>query len=165
MIDAEELSRCSWHEPGGLAAAQTIVSFLDQIGLTVTVGADLGETFLPGLAIRSGAIVIDPAARVWPGDLLHEAGHVAVTEAPARAELDQPPADGGTEMAAIAWSVAAALACGVGLDVLFHQEGYKGDATWLRGQFAVGKPFGVPLLAWYGLTSEVEFPEMQRWLR
>ncbi len=165
MIDVEELSLCSWHEPGGQPAAQAIVAFLDQIGLTVGIGANLGETFLSGLAIRGGEIAIDPAVRVWPGDLLHEAGHIAVTEAAARAELDQPPADGGTEMAAIAWSVAAAHACGVGLDVLFHQEGYKGDAAWLRGAFEAGKPFGVPLLTWYGLTSDAEFPAMRRWLR
>ena len=165
MIDVEELSLCSWHEPGGQSAAQAIVSFLGRIGLSVRIGADLGETFLPGLAIKGGEIVVDPAVRVWPGDLLHEAGHVAVTETAMRADLDQPPADGGTEMAAIAWSVAAAHACGVGLDVLFHQEGYKGDAAWLRGAFEIGKPFGVPLLAWYGLTSEAAFPAMSRWLR
>ena len=162
LIDVEELSLCSWHEPGGQSAAQAIVSFLGRIGLSVRIGADLGETFLPGLAIKGGEIVVDPAVRVWPGDLLHEAGHVAVTETAVRAKLDQPPVDGGTEMAAIAWSVAAAHACAIPLEVLFHSDAYKGGAANLVADWEAGQPFGVPLLAWYGMTSAEAFPTMTR---
>ena len=116
-------------------------------------------------AIASGCLQVDPAIEAWPGDLLHEAGHIAVAEPAARAALTQPSPDGGEEMAAIAWSVAAAQACAVRLDVLFHAEGYKGDAEWLHAEFAAGQPFGVPLLVWYGLTSAADYPQMARWLR
>lgn len=160
-----DVAECRWHEPGGADAAQTIAAFLESIGIGLQVGAVEASAFLPGLAIEQGTIRIDPAMQVWPGDLLHEAGHIAVTEPEKRASLDQPGADAGEEMAAIAWSVAAARACGVGLDVLFHLEGYKGDAAWLAAEFAKGNPFGVPLLGWYGLTNEAQFPAMSRWLR
>lgn len=165
MTAPAELEGCLWREPGGLDAARTIQGFLAGIGIEMSVEAGLGPTFLPGIDIRGGSLLVDPEVAAWPGDLLHEAGHIAVTEGALRAELRQPSADGGEEMAAIAWSVAAAKTCGIGLEVLFHDEGYKGDPLWLRGEFESGKPFGVPLLAWYGLTSQAEYPAMYRWLR
>jgi hypothetical protein len=165
LSETGDVARCQWHEPGGLDAAETIATFLASIGIRVEIGPIEEATFLPGLRIDHGTIRVDPAVQAWPGDLLHEAGHVAVTEPERRPVLDQPSADGGEEMAAIAWSVAAARACGIGLDVLFHAQGYKGDALWLHAEFSKGNPFGVPLLAWYGLTSEAGFPTMNRWLR
>ena len=164
-MNSAALAGCRWHEPGGLAAARTIADFLGSIGIRIEVGPIDGATFLPGMAIASGCLQVDPAIEAWPGDLLHEAGHIAVAEPAARAALTQPSPDGGEEMAAIAWSVAAAQACAVRLDVLFHAEGYKGDAEWLHAEFAAGQPFGVPLLVWYGLTSAADYPQMARWLR
>jgi hypothetical protein len=159
------LAECRWNEPGGTVAAQTIACFLETIGIAVQVGAVDGTTFLSGLAIRQGAIWVDPAAAAWPGDLLHEAGHIAVTQPERRAALGQPEADGGEEMAAIAWSVAAAQVCGVRLEVLFHPAGYKGGSDNLIADWEAGQPFGVPLLTWYGMTSAETYPAMTRWLR
>ena len=61
------------------------------------------------------------------------------------------------------------------LDVLFHDDGYKGGAAAMREAFADGRSGpGVPMLAWYGMTAEPHraakagipaFPAMQRWLR
>ena len=51
-----------------------------------------------------------------------------MTEPDCRAALSEVGSDGGEEMAVIAWSVAGARACGISLDVLFHADGYKGDA-------------------------------------
>ncbi|MFM5917648.1 MAG: hypothetical protein ACKOOL_08960 [Novosphingobium sp.] len=160
-----ELAECSWQQPGGVEAAQRIAAFLQNIGIPVEVGSDLGPTFLTGLALKRGTIQIDRDVPAYPGDLLHEAGHIAVMEEAERASSEQPPVDGGSEMAAIVWSVAAAQACGIGLDVLFHDHGYKGEAAWLREQFAAGVPFGLPLLVWMGMTSNDTFPTMHRWLR
>lgn len=142
-----------------------IVGFLADIDIPVAVGTADAAGIVPGLHIHGGAIMIDPAVPVWPGDVLHEAGHIAVTSPERRAGLSTVSADPGEEMAAIAWSVAAARACEVPLSILFHDEGYKGDGAWLKEQFEQGQPFGVPLLAWYGMTEADAFPAMQRWLR
>ena len=165
MSEAVDVTRCQWLEPGGLAAAQAIVAFLEDVGIPLEVSAIDGGSFVPGLAIVNGTLRIDPMVMAWPGDLLHEAGHVAVVEPQRRLNLCDVGTDAGEEMAALAWSVAAAKACGTGLDVLFHPGGYKGDSAWLAEQFGTGAPFGVPLLAWYGMTSEAGFPSMERWLR
>ena len=159
------LADCRWHEPGGPVAAETIAKFLQQTGIALVVEPLTGPSFVPGLAIAGGTIQVEPGGTAYPGDLLHEAGHIAVAEPTRRAILSDVGSDAGEEMAAIAWSVAAARACGIGLDVLFHTEGYKGDAEWLSAEFSRGNPFGVPLLGWYGLTTEAEFPKMTRWLR
>src|SRR5207237_1289082 len=72
------------------------------------------DVFPPGVTLRGGAIVYDPDKLLYPGDLLHEAGHVAVTEPERRAALDGDAEDDpAEEMAAIAWSWAAAKAIGI----------------------------------------------------
>ncbi|HCF24716.1 MULTISPECIES: hypothetical protein [unclassified Novosphingobium] len=159
------LSTLPWHEPGGAPAAQVIGDFLLEAGFDVAIEPIEGATFLPGLAVDQGRLVIDPAVPSYPGDLLHEAGHLAVLDPERRGEPDAVTADGGDEMAAIAWSVAAARACNVPLEVLFHPHGYKGGSDHLIETFKAGQPFGVPLLAWWGLTTSAEYPAMQRWMR
>ena len=174
-MDADDVADCTWLKPGGAEAAAAIVAFLREIGISVVIEPVRGDALIPGLAVSDGAVRIDPAVPVRPGDVLHEAGHLAVTKSDARAGLAQVSADAGEEMATIAWSVAAARASGVGLDVLFHDDGYKGGAAAMRDAFADGRAgLGVPLLAWFGMTAEphraaetgiAAFPEMQRWLR
>lgn len=39
------------------------------------------NTLLAGIAIREGVIIVDAEKLSYPGDLLHEAGHIAVTPA------------------------------------------------------------------------------------
>lgn len=160
------LADCTWHEPGGRDAALAIGAFLSKVGIEVRVKPIDSGAFLPGLALEQGAIVIDPAVAVYPGDVLHEAGHLAVLPAERRAELGTVEADGGDEMAAIAWSVAAAHACGMPLEVIFHAAGYRGGSEGLIEAWSGDRhPFGVPLLVWYGMTSAETFPAMTRWLR
>jgi hypothetical protein len=159
------LAACRWREPGGLAAAEVIGTFLTSAGIPFAVTPLTGPSFVPGLAINAGVIQIEPDGEAHPGDLLHEAGHIAVATPGCRAALSEVGIDGGDEMAAIAWSVAAARACGVPLDVLFHADGYKGGANNLVADWEAGQPFGVPLLTWYGMTSAETFPVMTRWLR
>lgn len=165
MTQAAALDACHWREPGGAAAARVICSFLAGIGVELEVGPFDGPDLLPGLAVRRGSIRIDPSAEVFPGDLLHEAGHIAVTAPELRATLDQVGDDPGEEMAAIAWSVAAARACGVPLEVLFHPEGYKGGSAAMLAAFADNRGPGIPMLGWYGLGEIGAFPAMTRWLR
>ncbi len=165
MTTADAITACPWHEPGGAAAAQTICAFLQDIGLTIEVAKIETAMFVPGLAILEGRLLIDPDIASWPGDLLHEAGHIAVVDPERRVNLTEVGDDGGDEMTTIAWSVAAAKASNTSLDILFHPAGYKGGSQSLIENFSRGNTFGVPLLAWYGMTSQHGFPEMTRWLR
>jgi len=84
---------------------ERLAAFVRGIGIEVRA-AELPEpTFLPGLDIRDGAILVDEQRLTWPGDMLHEAGHVAVATAEERAQpqLAPTPAD---EITALAWSFA-----------------------------------------------------------
>lgn len=155
------------------ALVSTIVGFLEAIGLPVRFEPIDEPCVVPGIVLRAGVIVVDEAQLAYPGDLLHEAGHLAVRTAEARSSpdgLDSP----GDEMAAIAWSYAAALHIGIDPAVVFHPAGYKGGSQSILDNFAAGRTFGVPLLAWYGLTRErtpalpvtdETYPKMIRWLR
>ena len=58
----------------------TIVNFLVDIGLGVRSGRISGQTFLPGIMIEQGTLRIDEAQLKYPGDLLHEAGHLALRQ-------------------------------------------------------------------------------------
>ena len=158
---------------------RTINGFLTEIGITVRAAELDAATFLPGLTIKNGEILVDEAKLLYPGDLLHEAGHVAVTDADQRRTLDGtihlPESEGGGyEMAAIAWSYAAALHLNLDPSVVFHDDGYKGDAATLRENFANGRYLGVPVLQWVGMTLEGDaaseadvapYPHMLKWLR
>jgi hypothetical protein len=145
--------------------ANRIAGFLDEIGLPVCAGEIPDRTFLPGIHVAYGVLVVDEARLAYPGDLLHEAGHLAVALSARRNSLDGDTGDdGGEEMAAIAWSYAAALHLGLPPDVVFHQAGYGGGSRALIENFGSGRCVGVPFLKWIGLTGEA-YPEMTRWLR
>lgn len=142
-----------------------IVAFIAEVGIPI-LERDLSvATFLPGILIERGVIVFDRAKLLSPGDLLHEAGHLAMAM-PAERPLFQETfgTDGGMEMAAIAWSYAAAHHLGVPLDTLFHDAGYRGDASWLREHFSTLRSLGVPMLVWRGMTTTRTYPQMQRWV-
>lgn len=109
------------------ASLPLIVGFLRRIGLVVDERTLAGPTFLPGIRVERGGLVFDPYRLAHPGDLLHEAGHLAVVPPGQRAAMDGAiDADPGEEMAAIAWSWAAAQDLGLAPEALFHADGYKG---------------------------------------
>ncbi|OYY89569.1 MAG: hypothetical protein B7Y45_11825 [Sphingomonas sp. 28-66-16] len=156
-----------------VALSHRLIAFIERIGIRVGTGALDHDCFLPGVTVRGGGIVHDPVRLAHPGDLLHEAGHIAVTDPEARATLDTVSGDPGEEMAAIAWSYAAALAIGIDPAIVFHADGYGGDGRGIADNFAAGRYFGVPLLAWFGMTVDPRsgasgsacYPQMTRWLR
>jgi hypothetical protein len=145
---------------------ETIAGFFAEIGLPFRFAELPDPTFLPGVSIQRGVLTIDREKLLYPGDLLHEAGHLAVLPAADRAGMDGDVGpDGGMEMAAIAWSYAAALHLGIPVEVVFHDDGYLGGAANLRENFALRRYIGVPLLEWMELTAGGRFPAMDRWLR
>ncbi len=142
-----------------------ITHFLRGIGLSVVERPLTSPTVLPGITVDAGALVLDSAAKMYVGDLLHEAGHLAVVPLAERAAFHGNVGDdGGMEMGAIAWSYAAAMHLGVPLETLFHEHGYRGDAAWLREHFSTAPSLGVPILVWRGLTDTLCYPVMHRWL-
>jgi hypothetical protein len=126
------------------------------------------STFLPGITVREGVLLFDPSRLEYPGDLLHEAGHLAILPPPERQRVSGSFGDdGGNEMAAIAWSFAACRHLGLPVNVLFHAEGYKGDAACLAENFTEGRYVGVPILEWRGMArtrGESVYPTMLHWL-
>jgi len=150
-----------------------MAAFVRGVGLDVRPAVLAADTFLPGLQISDGAILVDEGRLAHPGDLLHEAGHLAVTDPAERRAPTLEPTP-GDEMAAIAWSYAALVHLALAPEVVFHPDGYKGGAQALIDAFTGGGWVGAPLLQWYGMTLEPEqavaqglapYPHMLRWLR
>lgn len=152
-----------------------IVAFVSGIGLRVRYGDVAGPTVLPGIALADGVLVVDPAGGLHPGDVLHEAGHLAVLPPTERARADRRLASSaGDEMAAIAWSYAAAVHLGLPAAVVFHSDGYRDGSAALVENFSAGRWVGVPMLEWFGMTVDVRrahdlgvdpYPAMLTWLR
>jgi hypothetical protein len=144
--------------------AGRIAGFLARIGIPLTL-EPAGDGLLPGLNVRDGGIIADLGRLIHPGDLLHEAGHIAVTDPALRPTLNDVSDDPGEEMAAIAWSWAAAGELGLEPELVFHADGYRGGSATIIDAFSSRRWFGVPLLACWGMTEEAIFPRMTRWLR
>ena len=156
-----------------------IFDFIVQVGIDIAEARLPADTFLPGIALRSGGIAVDPDKLVWPGDLLHEAGHLAVLPAALRREAheDQPNAaelEHAGELEAMAWAWAAALELGLPADALIHAGGYNGKAGDLLQMYAFGVYPGLKGLCATGMTASpgftrdcgpVRYPRMLRWLR
>jgi hypothetical protein len=152
---------------------ERLVAFVRSIGIDVRAAALPEKTFLAGLDIRHGAILVDAERLAHPGDILHEAGHLAVSD-PAERNAPVLSPDGGDEMTSIAWSYAALRHLELDPAIVFHDRGYKGGAAALIENFTAGNYFGVPLLQFYGMAVEPKraaaigvepYPHMLRWLR
>ncbi|WP_443947011.1 aspartyl/asparaginyl beta-hydroxylase domain-containing protein [Pedobacter sp. AW1-32] len=150
-----------------------MLDFIAEIGLQYQLEKIDGDTFLPGLKIRNGVLIIDCIKLLYPGDILHEAGHLACMPLEIRCNMnDSLPVDdinNGGEMMAIAWSYAVSLHLGIDPHIVFHENGYKGGGQNLVDNFNRGNFFGVPLLQWNGMAyppdkeSHLSFPKMLSW--
>ncbi len=155
------------------------VDFLQHIGMTVNFGTIEGDSFLPGLSIDSGCIIIDQDKLIYPGDILHEAGHIAVVPSEERATLNAEsignrPNREAEEMMAIAWSYAACMHLEIDPYFALHEGGYKGGGNFIADNFKEKKYFGLPMLQWVGMTYDEKraaelqaeaYPHMIKWMR
>lgn len=108
---------------------------------------------MPGLSLGQNCIYVDYSKLLYPGDLLHEAGHLAVTTAEQRDNIGKISSDenwptDGEELGAILWSYAALKHIGIPEQVVFHENGYKNDSQWLIDNFKNGVYIGLPF--WNG---------------
>lgn len=154
--------------------ATLIIDWLREIGLTVRFAPLETGTFLPGATLEPGGLIVDPERLLYPGDLLHEAGHLATMLPSRRASTGcNAGSDMGDEIAAQTWSYAAAVHLSLAPEIVFHASGYHESSTRLIEIYRDGKA-GVPLLQWMGLTLDSThaaesavppYPHMIRWLR
>lgn len=154
---------------------QIMADFLNEIGIEVKPGKFDDETFLPGIFVDNGKLIIDESKLLYPGDLLHEGGHIAVKPASERKAVrincGNDPAE---EMMTLAWSYAALVHLKIKPEVVFHEHGYKGQSQQLIEGFKREHCVGLPMLQWVGMTADVHnapemgvkpFPNMIKWLR
>ena len=156
------------------ALVNGIVRFLVDIGFQIRTTELSQQTFLPGITVDHGTILIDDSRLLYPGDLLHEAGHLAVISGEKRKQArDDVSKKASDEMMAIAWSYAALVYLGLDPSVVFHEWGYKGWSEALIDNFTNGRYIGVPMLQWIGLTADEKrakemgiepYPTMIKWL-
>jgi hypothetical protein len=160
------------------AELQKMLSFLEEIGIDV-IEKELETSFLPGLSLGPNCLYIDYKRLLYPGDILHEAGHLAVTTSAERnavgtSEMAADWPSQGEEMGAILWSFAAAKHLELPIEFIFHPNGYKNNSEWLISNFTNEIYIGLPFLEWTGLTlgkdraaaeGKDPFPKMIKWLR
>jgi hypothetical protein len=154
------------------------IDFLHSIGIKIIAGKITVPTFLPGLSIERGCIIIDRDALKFPGDILHEAGHIAVVPAADRDTLDEAAIGKrenreAEEMMAIAWSYAACVHIGLDPYFVFHDKGYKGGGSYIADNFTNKNYFGLPMLQWKGMALDganaarqnlPAYPYMIKWM-
>lgn len=163
------------------ALVAKMIRFIESIGIPVVLDTITEPGFVPGILVDRGRIIVDIENLLYPGDLLHEAGHIAVALPENREKMhgdvgkmmerDQAL---GEEMMAIAWSYAACVHLEIDPAVVFHSGGYKGSSNWHIEQFSSGNLLYVPLLQWAGLCYDKQaagekglnpFPQMIKWMR
>lgn len=155
------------------------ILFIQETGIPVHITGQQEESFLPGINISNGELFIHEPTLLYPGDILHEAGHIAVIPAAERFLLNavtiaERPDRDAEEMGAICWSYAAAVHLGISPAFVFHEAGYKGGSASLLENFTAQRYIALPLLQWMGLTLDEKnaaaenkrpYPAMIKWLR
>ncbi len=158
---------------------QKIVSFLTEIGIEIVPAKISDETFLPGIAVENGKLFVDEEKLKYPGDLLHEAGHLALATSATRSSLSGEvvlPNENMNEIeiAVIAWGYAAIIFLNIEPRVLFHEEGYHGKSESLILSYSLGVYPGAIQLQDFGMTAICKsaeesniapYPNMLKWLR
>ena len=150
-----------------------LATFVRSIGIEVQACPIDWKTQFPGLDITAGAVLVDERQLIHPGNILHEAGHIAVHDPAHRKQTKFSPLR-GEELSALAWSYAAVVHLGLTVELVFYPGSYHGWHTSLIENFAAGRYLGVPLLQRYGMVVEAHhaaehdvepYPHMLRWLR
>lgn len=162
-----------------MALFEKCIVFLNGIGIKTVFTEIEPDSFLPGLLIDEGTIFIDMNLLQHPGDILHEAGHIAVVPAADRRRLSekdiiQRKDREAEEIMAIAWSYAACRQLKIDPYFVFHDEGYKDGSTFIVDSCGNNTYIGLQMLAGIGLTANDKsaksfhipiYPYMIRWLR
>ena len=157
-----------------------VSEFLEKINIPYHFDKITVETYVPGILIKNGGLVIDNELLKFPGDILHEAGSIALCPTDVRPTLNTPIAaqldfDAATHsFMTLAWAYAAALHSDTPLEVVFHKNGYNGQNESIIYGFQSGQYIGLPMLQYLGMAYDANlaaqnnaqpFPSMIQWLR
>jgi hypothetical protein len=148
------------------------------VGIAFIIRPINGQTFLPGLKFENGTIIIDAEKLLYPGDILHEAGHLAPMLPDVRNSMNDTLPDVDMhrcgELMALGWSYAACLHLSLDPAIVFHSDGYKDESENILQNFAEGRYLGVPGLELRGMAytkkkaeelNAPPYPKMISWLR
>ena len=93
-----------------------LATFVQSLGIEVQACPIDWKTQFPGLEIRAGAVLVDESQLIHPGNILHEAGHLAVHDPAKRSHPKFSPKK-GEELGALAWSYAAVVHLDLGAEL------------------------------------------------
>ena len=120
---------------------QRLADFVCSIGIEVRPAVLDRQTTFPGLEINRGSVLVDEERLIHPGNILHEAGHIAVHPP----ERRPPPVflpRRAEELSALAWSYAAVRVLNLKPELIFYPGSYQGWAPSLLENFAEGRYSG-----------------------
>lgn len=154
------------------------IAFLNDIGIQTLFKSLDQDNFLPGFLIENGTIIIDKDMLQYPGDILHEAGHIAVVSPVDRARLTEKAIikrknREAEEVMAIAWSYAACVHLMIDPAFVFHEHGYRGGSSSIIDSCSKNEYVGMSMLQSIGMTTDgkqtgcddLPYPHMTKWLR
>ncbi|HEY6803664.1 MAG TPA: hypothetical protein VI306_08805 [Pyrinomonadaceae bacterium] len=150
-----------------------LADFVRSTGIDVQPSKITWKTQFPGLDIRAGAVLVDESQLIHPGNILHEAGHIAVHDPEKRKNLKFQPGR-GEELSALAWSYAATVHLKLDMELVFYPGSFHGWSTALVENFKEERYVGIPLLQRFGMSYEprlaavhgvAPYPHMVRWIR
>lgn len=154
------------------------IDFLNDIGIPILFRSIGQDSFLPGFLIENGILIIDKEMLKHPGDILHEAGHIATVPSADRSSLTEKSIikrknREAEEMMAIAWSYAACMHLMIDPAFVFHDDGYRGGSGYITDSCSKHEYIGMSMLQSVGMTtdgkktsSELTFhPYVIKWLR
>ncbi len=161
------------------ALTNHLADFLTTIGIELVAMRLGSESFLPGIMVKNGRLLVDEDRLTYPVDLLHEAGHLAVASGDVRPGLSGEVLIPGEDMNAVevavtAWAYAAVRHLELDPALLFHDGGYRGKSVGLIRTYGFGVYPGAAHLEAIGLTATGEraraqgvapYPHMLKWVR
>lgn len=167
------------NDPDEVSTFEKCIVFLNDIGIQTIFSTVDSDSFLPGLSIENGMIIIDRNLLQHPGDILHEAGHIAVVPVADRSRLTAEAIikrknREAEEIMAIAWSYAACILLNIDPYFVFHDEGYKDGSDYIIDSCNDHSYLGLEMLQGIGMTANETnarrlhipaYPHMIRWLR
>jgi hypothetical protein len=169
MSDSQKASEAGFRDP----LVNRLVDFVRSVSIEVRACTVDWKTQFPGLEIRAGAVLVDESRLLHPGNILHEAAHIAIHDPASRYNEKFSPRK-GEELSALAWSYAGVVHLCLSSDLVFYPGSFHGWDKALIENFSEGRYAGVPLLQCNGMAVEPRlaaergiepYPHMLRWVR
>lgn len=157
---------------------QRMVDFVTSIGISVKQTILEDGLPIPGISVQNGEMLIDEERLSYPGDILYQAGRIAILPMEERNEYvgkDHPEymTEATQGMMAMCWAWAALTHLQIAPEVVFHNGGYKGQSMQIIHGYQSGSYMGLPMLQLYEMAYEQHqayakglnpFPYMYKWV-